>query len=192
MRMLFQGAMHNQALFALWHEAGHAVVAHSMGARVLYYGLEPVPHCLVVPWGLSRHQRGVLLCAGGAMTKAIFGQEWGSDTDYRMAEALGDLNEYKSEAYEIAQNLLPQAKLLVEGRVEAINQSPLSFSAAADMTGVIGGNWVEDLASDHKDHAELSHLVEKAKMGRFVRWLVVKLAAMQIRYPRLAAKLSRM
>ena len=83
---------------ALWHEAGHAAVAHHLGLKVISLGLLPLPHCLVDQAGVDNDDLGLLLCAGAAATDLAFGFEWGWHNDYEIAKSIGDLEKYRAAA----------------------------------------------------------------------------------------------
>ena len=190
MNMLFESPDGYEARVALWHEAGHAVVAMHMGAKVLYYGLDPLPHCLVWPWGLSEHQRGVLLCAGGAVTRAVFGHEWGTETDYRMAATLGDLEVLREEAFELVTSLMSEARYLVEARMGGPGKMTAKSQSKGDWFYTHRAQDIEELSADHPRYAEIVKVAEKAKMGNFMKYLIAKGAAAQMKHPHLAARLS--
>ena len=157
---------------AMWHEAGHAAVATAMGARVRYVGLDPIPHALVAQRGLTKHQKGVLLAAGGAFTRAVYGHEWGTAVDYKMAAALGDLDTFRMEAQVLAEALLPEAKFIVEGRLGKLGME----------------DYIPDMGEDHPDYARYVDIVERARLGKFMKWFIGKYAAIQTKHPRRVAK----
>lgn len=172
---------------AMWHEAGHAVVAMHFGARVHYYGLSPLPHCLVNSLRLSKHEKGVLLCAGAAMTVLMYGYEWGADaSDYKMAETFGDLDVFKAEALALCAKLMPEAKYLVQSRL----------GRDVRPAHVDPGFWGEhDVEDDVADMTELSPhyaaCVKAAEKGVMPEWLkktVMSFARFQMKRPAFVAK----
>lgn len=171
---------------AMWHEAGHAVVAMHLGVKVFYYGLSPLPHCLVMPVGLSKHNKGVLLCAGAAMTKAMYGQEWGGDcADWRMAEALGDLEVFKAEAYELCLKLLPEAKYLVQQRM-GVEKRPEHLDP--QWWGNDPEQDLPELTQDSPHYAACEKAARKGVLPEWAKKAVMVLARFQMRNPRLMAK----
>lgn len=89
------------------HEAGHALVAHHYGFDMVSFNLDPIPHCLIDQRGATRHQLGVMLCAGGAATEMIYGEPIGEYHDYKMAAILGDVEGFHIEAMSILKSNLP-------------------------------------------------------------------------------------
>lgn len=57
--------------FAAHHEAGHAVVAAALGAKVDRMGLTPTPHCLPNVEGLPAESIAAI-CMGGAAATMIY------------------------------------------------------------------------------------------------------------------------
>jgi hypothetical protein len=100
--------------FALWHEAGHAVAAMSMGLKIVSFGLLPVPHCLVDHKRATKEQMGIPLCAGAMLNQHIFGFTWGHGNDFEMARTLGDLGVFKEKALALVKQNEQKAKLIVE------------------------------------------------------------------------------
>ncbi len=187
--LMLQGTQRYGGRVAMWHEAGHAVAAIKLRVKVRYLGLDPLPHCLVNQAGLTKHQKGVLLCAGAAMTKVVYGFEWGGTAaDYPMAEALGDLEEFKREAYALAYELVAEAKFLVEGR--------MGTWADAPRPAFYGKDWyVDDVEATfpdlqpHDEHyAACVRVVEKARLGKFGRKAVMAMAKFQMAKPAFVAK----
>ena len=179
---------------AMWHEAGHAVVAMHYGLKVWSYGLDPLPHCLVNSLTLNKHQKGVLLCAGAAMTKVLYGFEWGGDvTDWKMAQTLGDLDVFKTEAEVLVEQYLPAAKFLVEGRLGKFEDDPRRREYGPEWVEWLGPNPeadVDDLATDNPHYAVCVRAVEKARLGETGKAVLGKAASLQMARPKLAANLA--
>jgi hypothetical protein len=179
---------------AMWHEGGHAVAAMHYGLRVWSYGLDPLPHCLVNSLTLNKHQKGVLLCAGAAMTKAVFGFEWGGDvTDWKMAQSLGNLKVFKTEAEVLVKSYLPEAKFLVEGRLGKFEDDPRRVENGPEWVEWLGTNpeaTVGDLTTDSLNYALCVRVVNKAKLGKTSKRLLGKAASLQMANPQLVARLN--
>ena len=169
---------------ALMHEAGHAVASFHYGLRVFAMDLDPLPYVLVNSLWLSKHQKGVLLAAGGAMTKVVYGFEWGGDaSDYKMAAALGDLEEFKAEAEELVSQYLAEAKFLVEGRLGKLEDDPRLQEYGPSYVEWLGPNpeaALPDLSTDSPNYAAYKRVVEKAHLGRRGKALVAKAATFQV------------
>jgi hypothetical protein len=164
----------------MWHEAGHAVVAMHFGSKVKSYGISPLPHCLVKQKGLTRHQKGVLLCAGGEMAKVVYGRAIGGEaSDYAMAEHFGDLATFKREAFDLCTMLAPQAKALVVGRLGSDAHTSLN----RDVEAVI-----PELEPVDGHYRECMEAILYAKMGKLKSWCIVRFARFQIKHPKLVAK----
>lgn len=99
---------------ALWHEAGHAVVAHHLGLKVVSLGLTPLPHCLVDQAGVDNDDLGLLLCAGAAASDLAFGFEWGYHNDYEIAESIGDLETYRANARQFVRQHAAEIQYVVD------------------------------------------------------------------------------
>ena len=107
-------ALAEQARIALWHEAGHAAVAHFLGLKVVSIGIYPIPHCLVDHSGVSDDEYALLLCAGAAAAKQYCGWEWGCHNDYELASTLGDLEVYKARADEFVRKHASEIQHIVD------------------------------------------------------------------------------
>jgi hypothetical protein len=99
---------------ALWHEAGHAVVAHHLSLNVISLGLSPLPHCLVDQAGVDNDDLGLLLCAGAAASDLAFGFEWGYHNDYEIAQSIGDLETYRARAREFVREHAAEIQHIVD------------------------------------------------------------------------------
>ncbi len=166
---------------AMWHEAGHAVAAMHYGRKVLSYGLDPLPHCLVNSLFLRRHRKGVLLCAGAAMTEAVYGFEWGGNcTDWKMAEALGDLETFKKEARELALKYRSEARYLVEARLGR-NSSLNSWEDDPE-------DRVREMSEDSPLYMECTDAAEKAHLPDWAGNLLMRMARFQVKRPAFTAR----
>ncbi len=112
------------------------------------------------------------MAAGGAFTRAVYGFEWGTAIDYKMAAALGDLDTFRMDAQVLAEALLPEANFIVEGR--------LGKQGVED--------YIPDLREDHPGCARHVDIVRNARLGKFMKWLVGKYAAIQMQFPQRVAK----
>lgn len=147
----------------MYHEAGHAVAAMHYGKKILSIGIHEMPHCLINPLGLTRHQKGVLLAAGAMMTKEVFGVEYGTATDYAMAKELGDLEEFKAEASKICKKMLPAATTIVHGRLGEPDKYSLDHGRVkAPMT------------------PELQEIIKGTRLSRFLRKAIIKMGRLQM------------
>ena len=183
---------------ALWHEAGHAVAAMSMGLKIKSLGLYPMPHCLVDHRGATNEEIGILLCAGAMMTSHIYGIEWGTHTDYKMAESLGDLKEFKEKALALVTEHCAKARLIVDLLANGTR-------ASGDNLVVRFGNKLF-LRDDHclyypehpcalleegsDDHAAVSEMVSKTAPSGFMVKSIRFMANLNIKHPAKMAKLS--
>jgi hypothetical protein len=168
---------------AMWHEAGHAIAAMHYGRKVLSYGLDPLPHCLVNSLFLSKHKKGVLLCAGAAMTEAVYGFEWGGDcTDWKMAEALGDLETFKKEARELVLKYKSEAKYLVEERLGR-NTSLNNWEDAPE-------DHLREMSEDSPLYKECIEAAENAHLSKWAEKLLMRMARFQIKRPAFTAKMG--
>jgi hypothetical protein len=173
--------LHYQQRIAMWHEAGHAIAAMHFGRKIHSYGISPIPHCLINSLFMTKHQKGILLCAGAAMTKIIFGFEWGGDcTDWKMAEALGDLDEFKAEAEEICKKYKSQAKYLTETRMGG-NTSLHSWETNPE-------DGIRDLTEDMPFYDKCIEAAENAKLSDRSYKAILLMARFQIKWPRFTAK----
>ena len=176
--------LHYQSRVAMWHEAGHAIAAMHYGRKIFSYGTYPIPHCMVNSFLLNNEQKGILLCAGAAMTKIIYGYEWGGDcTDWKMAEGLGDIEHFKTEAEKLCRKYLSEAKYLVEYR--------MGTDESLD-------NWEPSREEQIRDMDESSPIYEQtmdaAENAHFPEWLdkaLHRYAMWQIKYPRFAALIAK-
>jgi hypothetical protein len=167
-----------QQRIAMWHEAGHAIAAMHFGRKIHSYGIAPIPHCLINSLFLSKRQKGILLCAGAAMTKEIFGFEWGGDcTDWKMAEAIGDLEEFKAEAEKLCKQHRSEAKYLTEKRL----------GPSARIVGDPEDS-IPDLTEDSPHYAECARAAEKAILPDWASNMLLRMAHFQIKRPAFTAK----
>lgn len=174
---------HDSDRVALWHEAGHAIAALHYGRKVLSYGLDPLPHCLVNSLLLSKHKKGILLCAGAAMTEVVYGFEWGGDcTDWKMAEALGDLETFKKEARELVLKYRSEAKYLVDERLGR-NCSLSSWEDDPE-------DHIRELSEDSRLYEKCIEAAEKAILPTWAEKLLLRMARFQIKRPAFTAKIG--
>ena len=168
---------------AMYHEAGHAIAAMHFGRKIHSYGLDPLPHCLVNSLFLGKRRKGILLCAGAAMTEAIYGFEWGGDcTDWKMAEALGDLESFKKEARELTLKYKSEAKYLVEERMGR-NCSLSSWEDDPE-------DHIREMSEDSPLYEECIEAAEKAHLPKRAEKLLMRMARFQIKRPAFTARIG--
>lgn len=145
----------------MWHEAGHAVAAMHYGRTVISCDVEPIPHCLVNSLFMSKNDKGVMLCAGAAMTQLVFGREIGGDvSDWAMAEKLGDLKHFKREAKYLCLQYMDEARYIVDSRV------PFGTVIDLDQDGRIYDQVVRLATKD-----ELPRWTDRLMMG-YAQWQI--------------------
>jgi hypothetical protein len=160
---------------ALWHEAGHAVVANHYGAKVKRIGLDPIPHCIVRQRGLNKHQRGVMLCAGAMMTNIMYGYEWGSHTDYAMAQQYGDLSLFQAQAEKLCWLYRNDAGYIVD----MLSDGPASREIVSFEPRL-----------DRPDDA-FTDMVDRADLPEWQKGLVSRWAVLQMTYPKIFAAIGK-
>ena len=173
-------ALEDNRRVALWHEAGHAVAAMSMGLKIVSFGLLPIPHCLVDHKRASKEQMGILLCAGAMLNQHIFGFTWGHHTDFEMAKELGDLEEFKAKALALVKDNEQKAKLIVETICEE-KRIPMAIQErSCDALPM----------SDAEHDATVAAIAQASPSERMIRALGI-MAQAQMKFPKAAVALAR-
>lgn len=183
---------------ALWHEAGHAVAAMAMGLPIKSLGIYPMPHCLVDHKGVSDEDMGILLCAGAMMTSHIYNIEWGTDTDYKMASALGDLDHFRAKALELVKANCGKARLIVDelsagtrsGSENLVLRYGSKLFLRDDHCLYYPELPCEVLEAGTPEHTEVVSMVEATRPNKITVKVIRFLANMNIKHPAKMAKLS--
>jgi hypothetical protein len=164
---------------ALWHEAGHAVAAMSMGLKIVSFGLLPIPHCLVDHKRATKEQMGILLCAGAMLNQHIFGFTWGHGTDFEMAKELGDLEKFKTEALALVKANEQKAKLIVETLCDQ-KQIPMATQERS----------CDVLPKSDPEHDATVAAIAKASPSPLMIKTLGFMARAQMKFPKAAAALA--
>lgn len=117
------------------------------------------------------------------MTEAVYGFEWGGDcTDWKMAEALGDLETFKKEARELVLKYKSEAKYLVEERLGR-NTSLNNWEDAPE-------DHLREMSEDSPLYKECIEAAENAHLSKWAEKLLMRMARFQIKRPAFTAKMG--
>ena len=183
---------------ALWHEAGHAVAAMSMGLKIKSLGLNPTPHCLVDHKGAASDDIGVLLCAGAMMTSHVYGIEWGSETDYAMAASIGDLSAFREKALVLVTENCAKGRTIVDLLARGTAASGDNLVARYGNKLFLADDHClyypeapsTTLCPDSADYAELEAMVIKTAPSGVTVKAIKAMEFLNINYPTAMAKLA--